>query len=460
MSSRGSSKQRTPRGTTSVAPLDLTVKAAAQKVSKSGSLSSRTTTSTGSTSGKKSARGSSSSRKTDNPFGGKPVSDPDKKGKAVKDKNSHGAFHVAPPAEAEAPAALVDERPSTNADELNELATLLGRRPGSSQLPAVANVPTEPSSSRVNTAAEPTKRMGTAPAAAPSAATTQPAPSLSTIERIDAETRAHAATVMQKVQRGHAGRTQSHKDLNVAVAGASTETAHADDVVGSPLGMATAVHTPSGASEASEMALGSNGEFQYIEMSLETPQTSADANWPQLPPSLVYATNGAMLRHRGDPGLCPTGSDGHIYLATTYEPYDPDALVESVGERSSGRQAATRRADTYVWVDVSRAVKAGIRFYLQAAASDTAVGWESPSAENVIMSPGNGDGRIPSECFSVLIELRDGLCSAHPLKAARLRLIESLFPGAPRPPCCISAAPHSGARRGIYTTSRGMLTSP
>ena len=65
-----------------------------------------------------------------------------------------------------------------------------------------------------------------------------------------------------------------------------------------------------------------------------------------------------------------------------------------------------RSAELFIWVNVHEAIRGGLVFY--------------ESANGVILCSGrDGDGRIPSTYFSVVIELRQGL-SLEPAQATRL----------------------------------------
>ena len=71
-----------------------------------------------------------------------------------------------------------------------------------------------------------------------------------------------------------------------------------------------------------------------------------------------------------------------------------------------------RNAELFIWVNVREALEDGLRFF--------------ESANGVILGDGrDGDGVIPSKYFSVVIELRGGLC----LHAAQVRLLQRAFAG-------------------------------
>ena len=72
----------------------------------------------------------------------------------------------------------------------------------------------------------------------------------------------------------------------------------------------------------------------------------------------------------------------------------------------------------YIWVDVARAVEAGIRFF--------------EAANGVILCEGDTDGYLPTAYFSVVIELRADLAAPARRKQPLVRLLERLFPGCSR----------------------------
>ena len=84
----------------------------------------------------------------------------------------------------------------------------------------------------------------------------------------------------------------------------------------------------------------------------------------------------------------------HVHLAK--------GLLGEKGVISGMRQSA----DLFIWVNVHEAIRGGLVFY--------------ESANGVILCSGrDGDGRIPPTYFSVVIELRGGLC-LEPAQAMRL----------------------------------------
>ena len=75
-----------------------------------------------------------------------------------------------------------------------------------------------------------------------------------------------------------------------------------------------------------------------------------------------------------------------------------------------------RNAELFIWVDVHRAIAAGIRF--------------TESSNGVILCDGL-NGILPPQFFTVVIELREKLM----LSPAQVRLIERLFSGCRRVTC-------------------------
>ena len=89
----------------------------------------------------------------------------------------------------------------------------------------------------------------------------------------------------------------------------------------------------------------------------------------------------------------------------------------------------------YVWIDVHRAIRDGIRFFEEVTVAEGRAGrgrGDSSLHSRVVRSRGDSSGVIPALYVVTIVELRDGLGEAHPAKAARLRLIEVSFPGCSR----------------------------
>ena len=95
----------------------------------------------------------------------------------------------------------------------------------------------------------------------------------------------------------------------------------------------------------------------------------------------------------------------HIHLSRSW-------IVEAEAKKGESRR---NRAEILVWVNVHRAISAGIHFYL------TAKG-------DILCDGTGGEGLLPPTYFSVVLELQDGLS----LDAAQARLLERLFSGCPR----------------------------
>ena len=151
-------------------------------------------------------------------------------------------------------------------------------------------------------------------------------------------------------------------------------------------------------------------------------------------PSVLHATTRSALRGRNgvltrglshdsqQGGSTEQGSESHqlqhplLELVSTYPPL---AAAGKGAEEGGTAAAAWAECDAVVRVDVQRAMGEGVRF-------------RQRMADGAVLTSGNASGIVPASCFSVVIELCDGLGSSHPAKAARLQLLESLFPSCSR----------------------------